>query len=136
MRPATLLMIGAVALSAAGCPSPTFRDTVAIGGGSSARVLVFLVQPSDAIVSTVIAPAIQVAVEDTLGTIDSTATGGVTLALTTSGGATLSGTTTVTLVSGVSTFSDLSVNQTGAYTFTATSSGRTNGLSAVFNINP
>jgi hypothetical protein len=139
MRSATLLIIGAAALSVAGCPGPTTGPhQIAVGGGGSgSRVLVFIVQPSDAIVSTIIAPAIQVAVEDTLGVIDTTATGGVTLALTApAGSAVLSGTNPQTLVSGVATFSDLSVNVAGAYTLTATSPSRTNGLSAVFNINP
>jgi hypothetical protein len=135
MRPATLLMIGAAVLSATGCPSPTFRDTVAIGGGTGARVLAFVVEPSNAAAGAIIAPAIQVAVEDSTGTVDSTATGGVTVALTSSGGATLSGTTTVTLAAGISVFSDLNVNLAGTYTLTATSSGRSSATSTAFTIN-
>ena len=136
MRRARLLVTGIGALTVAACPSPTAPHQVGVGGGSGARVLVFVVQPTDAPTASIITPFPQVAVEDTLGVVDTAATGGVTVVLTSSGGATLSGTTTVTLASGISTFTDLSVNLAGTYTLTATSSGRTGAISAAFNIGP
>ena len=138
MRRARLLVIGVGALTVAACPYPTGPHQVGVGGGGGVRVLVFVVQPSSAIVSTEIAPAVQVAVEDTLGVIDTTATGAITVALGTNpSSAVLSGTTTVTLVSGVSTFSDLTVNLVGTgYTLTAASAGFTTVTSASFDITP
>lgn len=134
-RPVALLLVGLGVLAATGCPGPTAPHQIAVGGGGGgAALLVFIVQPATAIEGTIIAPAIQVAVEDSAGTVDTTATGGVTVALTNPGTATLSGTTTQTLTSGIATFSDLIVNVAGSYTLTATSSGRTNGVSATFNI--
>lgn len=135
MRRARLLVTGVGALILVGCPAPTAPHQIGIGGGGGAtRALRFFIQPSSAIVGTIIAPAVQVAVVDTLGVVDTTATGGVTLALTTPGGAILSGTNPQALVSGIATFADLAVNVVGTYTLTATSSGRTNAISAAFNI--
>jgi len=63
----------------------------------------------------------------------------VTIAIGHNGGlilpGTLSGTKTVTVVNGVATFSDLSIDQAGnAYTLVATVAGATNAESAPFNI--
>lgn len=138
MRPAArLLVTGLGALTLAACPAASVGGIVGIGGGGGgARVLVFLVQPSSANDSTEIAPAVQVAVEDTFGIVDTTVTGGVTVSLGTNPtGATLSGTTTVSFVSGVSTFSDLTVNLAGTgYTLRASSSGFTAVTSTSFDI--
>jgi hypothetical protein len=137
MRRARLLVTGIGALTVAACPSPTAPHQVGVGGGSGARILVFVVQPTDAPTGSIITPFPQVAVEDTLGVVDTSATGGVTLTFTSNpGGATLGGTTTVTLASGISTFTDLTVDLAGTYTLTATSSGRTGVISAAFNIGP
>ena len=139
MRRARLLVTGIGALTVAACPYPTSPRQVGVGGGGGGRVLVFVVQPSTAHLSAEIAPAVQVAVEDTLGFIDTTATGGVTVALGTNppGSAVLSGSKTISFVSGVSTFSDLTVNLVGTgYTLTATASGFTTVVSAPFDIIP
>lgn len=136
MRRARLLVIGVGALAVAACPYPTGPRQIGVGGGGGVRVLVFVVQPSDASTGSIIAPFPQVAVTDTLGVVDTTATGGVTVVLTTAGGATLGGATTVTLASGIATFTDLTVDLTGSYTLTASSSGRTAAISAAFNITP
>jgi hypothetical protein len=138
MRRARLLVTGIGALTVAACPYPTSPRQVGVGGGGGGRVLVFVVQPSTAHLSAEIAPAVQVAVEDTLGFLDTTATGGVTVALSANpSNATLSGTKTISFVSGVSTFSDLSVNLVGVgYTLSATSSGFTTVVSAPFDIIP
>ena len=136
MRRARLFVTGIGALILAGCPSATAPHQIGIGGGGAgSRVLVFVFQPSNTIVNTTMS-TVQVAVEDTLGAVDVTATGGVTVSLTTPAGATLSGTTTQPLASGVANFTDLSVNIAGTYTLTATSSGRTSATSVSFNITP
>lgn len=138
MRSVRLLVTGIGALILAGCPGPTAPRQIGIGGGGGgARLLVFLVEPTSANAGAFITPAVQVAVEDTLGVIDTTATGGVTLALGTNPtGATLSGATTVTFTAGVSVFNDLTVNLPGTgYTLTAASAGFTNITSTTFNIN-
>jgi hypothetical protein len=139
MRRARLLVTGIGALAVAACPYPTSPRQVGVGGGGGGRVLVFVVQPATAHAGQFIVPAVQVAVEDTLGFIDTTATGGVTVALGTNppGSAVLSGSKTISFVSGVSTFSDLTVNLVGTgYTLTATSSGFTTVTSGSFDIIP
>ncbi len=138
MRRARLLLTGIGALTVAACPYPTSPRQVGVGGGGGGRVLVFVVQPTTAHVGAFITPAVQVVVEDTLGFIDTTATGAVTIALGTNpNSATLSGSKTISFVSGVSTFSDLTVNLVGTgYTLTAASSGFTTVTSAAFDIIP
>lgn len=138
MRRVRLVVIGIGALMLAGCPAPTAPRQIGVGGGGGgARLLVFLVQPSSANAGATITPAVQVAIEDTLGVIDTTATGGVTIALGANpSGGVLSGTTTVAFSAGVSIFNDLSVNTPGQnYTLTAASSGLTTITSVTFNIN-
>jgi hypothetical protein len=140
MRAVRILLIGIGALPLAACTALTGPRQIGIGGGTGARVLAFTTQPSNAFVGTEIAPAVQVAVRDTLGVVDTLATGAVTVALGTNPtGATLSGTTTVTLVSGVATFVDLTVNLAGTgYTLRATSTagGVAAVTSAAFDITP
>ena len=80
-----------------------------------------------------ITPAITVRVEDAFGNL-TTSTATIAVALTTPNGATLSGTTSVNAVAGVATFSTLSVNKTGTYTLTATSTGLSNDTSTSFTI--
>jgi hypothetical protein len=62
-----------------------------------------------------------VTVTDASNKVVSDFAGSVSVALTTPAGATLSGTVTKTVVNGVASFTDLSVNKTGTYTLTATS---------------
>lgn len=62
------------------------------------------------------------------------ATNAVTVALTTPGGATLSGTLTVNASSGLASFSGLAVDTTGTYTLTATASGLTSATSTSFTV--
>jgi hypothetical protein len=106
------------------------------GGGSGNRRLVFSVQPSLATHGQIIVPAIQVAVEDTLGNPDSTFRSGVTVSLAANpGGGTLSGTLTVTPANAVALFGDLriSVGSSG-YILQASAPGATTIISASFNI--
>lgn len=138
MRIGPLLLIGVGAVAASGCPNSLAPHQIGIGGGSGGHVLAFLVEPTTAHAAAFITPAVQVAVEDTLGVVDTTFQGGVTVSLSTNpSSATLSGTTTVVFVSGVAFFSDLTVNKTGTgYVMSAASSGLTTITSTPFDIIP
>ncbi len=104
------------------------------GSGIPAQ-LVFTQQPTDTIINHTITPAVTVEIEDSNGVVVTSATNNITLALTIPGGATLNGTTTVSAVSGVATFSDLSVDTVGtSYTLDASASGLPTATSSAFNI--
>ncbi|HMA38930.1 MAG TPA: hypothetical protein VKP10_02570 [Gemmatimonadales bacterium] len=108
-------------------------------GGASR--LVFTSQPAATTVAgKTISPAVQVSELDSLGNTVTTFTGAVTLAITPgtgTSGASLSGTTTVTAVSGVASFSTLSVDSAGTgYTFTASTDGLPDTVSTSFKIDP
>jgi hypothetical protein len=139
MRFGTLAMIGVGALATLGCPNSQLTHIVGVGGGGGAsRRLVFVAEPSTAHVNAFITPAIQVAVEDTLGVVDTTVSGGVTMTLSTNPtAAVLSGTTTVTFVSGVAFFNDLTINLAGTgYVLSAASAGLSTATSTSFDIIP
>ncbi|MBI4420748.1 MAG: Ig-like domain-containing protein, partial [Gemmatimonadetes bacterium] len=110
-------------------------DTFSVLAGSGSK-LAFTVQPSNTQAAGTITPAVQVAVQDAAGNTVTTATDAVTLALGTNpGGGTLSGTTTVNAVNGVTTFTNLSISQAGTgYTLTASASGLTGTTSTAFDI--
>jgi hypothetical protein len=100
--------------------------------------LVFTAQPKTTLPLTTM-PAVQVTVTDALGNSVSSFTGTVTIAIGHNGGViapgTLSGTKTVTVVNGVATFADLSIDQLGnGYTLTVTAGGVVGAESAAFNI--
>ena len=80
--------------------------------------------------------AVRVSALDDAGNVVTGFTGSITVAIGANpGGGTLSGTTSVTAVSGVATFSTLSINNAGTgYTLTASASGLTGATSASFNI--
>lgn len=75
-----------------------------------------------------------VGVYDDVGTLVTGSTATITVALTTPGGATLSGTLTKNASSGVATFSGLSIDTAGTYTLTFSSSGLTSVTSTSFTI--
>jgi len=112
----------------------TGTATLTVTGAPSR--LAFTVQPSDAAGASPIAPAIRVVVQDEFGTTVASASNAVTIAFATNTtGATLSGTTTVTAVHGVATFSDLSVDRPGGgYTLTATAPSLAGATSAAFAV--
>ena len=127
----------ALVVVTAGCATPTAPHVQGIsGGGSASDLLAFFTQPATAVAGVQIAPAVQVAVVDSLGTIDTTFDGGITLSLVSSTvGASLSGTTTVFATSGVATFSDLSVTPAGVrFALRATVAGLTTVTSSSFDI--
>ena len=126
---------GAVTLETAGNQIITATDTGtgSITGSGTVTVipaatdhLLFLQQPTDTAAGQTISPAVMVAVVDPFGNIvagDNSDT--VTLSIGINpGGGTLSGTLTVTVVNGVATFDDLSIDQPGVgYTLHATVGG-------------
>src|SRR5439155_1413857 len=97
--------------------------------------LAFTVQPSSTAAGASITPAVQVSGQDAFGNTVPGFAGTVTVALGANpGGGTLSGTTSVTAVNGVATFSTLTIDKAGTgYTLTA-SSGALSGTSPAFNI--
>src|SRR5207248_2626643 len=106
-----------------------------IGAGAAAK-LAFTVQPSNTAAGAAITPAVQVAVQDAQGNTVTTATTSITLAIGTNpASGTLSGTTTVAAVSGVATFSNLSIDKAGTgYTLNASATGLTGATSSAFNV--
>jgi len=106
-----------------------------IGVGTASK-LAFTTQPSNA-ASGASLGSIAVAVEDAAGNIVTGSTAPVTLAIGTNAGpgGVLSGTLTVSAVSGVATFPGLGINLDGTgYTLTAISGSLTGATSSAFNI--
>jgi uncharacterized protein (TIGR03382 family) len=93
-------------------------------------------QPSDTLVGMAISPAVQVTILDRFENIATQATRPVSAALGSNPrNATLRGTTSVNPVSGVATFSDLSVNRAGSnYTLIFGSSGLYSATSVGFDV--
>lgn len=118
--------------------SPAGSDAFIISAGPATSLL-FTVQPSSAPANAIIRPAVRVAALDALGNVATGFTGSVTLAITGgtgTNGATLAGLTTVAVVNGVATFSNLSVDKPGTgYTLTATATGLAAGASTAFDVN-
>ena len=123
--------------------SSTPSYTAATSSGFSITVgaptrLAFMQEPSNTAAGSAVSPAVTVAVEDANGNIetgDQSTT--VTLAFANNpSGATLSGGSATTVVSGIATFSGLSVNKVGTgYTLSATSApANTAATSSAFNI--
>ena len=112
-----------------GDTSAVFNITV-----GAANKLTFSTQPTSAVAGVAISPAVTVRIEDAFGNVVTTSGATVGVAFTTPGGATLSGTSSVAASGGVATFSTLSVNKTGSYTLTATSTGLLDATSSSFTI--
>jgi hypothetical protein len=120
--------------SASGLPDVTSAAFDITAGGATR--LVFTVEPSNTVAGSPITPAVQVTALDPLGNPDPGFSGNVTVAIVANpASGSLSGTKTVAAVSGVATFSDLSINRNGAgYTLSAKSTGLTADTSAAFDI--
>ena len=121
----------AAATGLAGATSSAFNVST-----GTASMLAFTVQPSNVTAGAAIAPAVVVAVQDESGSTVTTATNGITLALTGNPAwGTLSGTTTVAAVNGVAVFSDLRVTGLATeYGLTATATGLTGASSRAFTV--
>lgn len=98
--------------------------------------LAFTVQPGTVVAGSVMSPPVSVTAQDDAGNTATAFTGTVSVAIGANpGGGTLSGTTSVAAVSGVATFSDLSIDQPGnGYTLTATTDGLAGATSTTFNV--
>ncbi|HEY6109621.1 MAG TPA: Ig-like domain-containing protein [Gemmatimonadales bacterium] len=123
--------LSATASGLSSATSSTFNITVGV-----AAKLGFLFQPSDAAAGSSITPAVKVEIRDAGGNRVTSASNNVTVAIGTNpGGGNLGGTKTVGAVSGVATFSNLSINKVGVgYTLQATSGTLTAATSATFDI--
>src|SRR5256886_11722749 len=94
--------------------STLFPYTTLFRSPGTATQLAFSQQPGTTVANRLVTPAVKVRALDALGNLVPSFTGSVTIALGSNpGGATLSGTTPVTAVSGVATFFDLSLNKAG-----------------------
>jgi subtilase family serine protease len=101
--------------------------------------LFFSQQPTSVAAGASIAPAVTVEVLDFNNNVVTTDNSDkITLAISANpGGGTLSGTTSLTVSSGIATFSGLSINKTGTgYTLQATSGALTAATSSPFNVTP
>jgi hypothetical protein len=134
-----------VTLKTAGNKTVTATDTVtsSITGSASVTVnpaaadhLLFLQQPTNTAAGQTMSPVIVEVVDAFGNVVTSDNSDTVTLSIGTNPGCgTLSGTLTLTVVSGVATFSDLSIDLAGAgYTLHATTAGLTDADSAAFRI--
>lgn len=123
--------LSATATGIAGTTSATF-DVVA----GPATQLRFTVEPATTPAATAITPPVQVIARDAFGNAANGFTGNVTVAIGTNpAGGILSGTTTVTAVAGVATFSNLRLDNAGSgYTLSAASGGLTHATSAAFSV--
>ena len=115
-----------------GVPSVPFTATVVAGGATK---LGFTQAPVTTSAGSPM-PTVRVAIQDASGNTVTSATSQVTIAIGANPGAgTLSGTTTVSAVNGVHTFSTLSIDKAGSgYTLTAASSGLADATSPAFDI--
>jgi len=100
--------------------------------------LAFTVRPRNTTASYPITPPVEVTAHDSLGNRAADFTGDVTIAIGSNpGGATLTGTTTVTAVAGAASFPDLCINTSGlGYTLMASSPGLTGAESDAFSVAP
>jgi adhesin/invasin len=117
----------------AGGTSVVSNEASAMPYGTATK-LVFTSQPASTTAASSLGSSIQVTAEDAAGVVVTSYLSSVTVALTTAGGATLSGTLSATPSNGIASFSGLSVNKVGAYTLTATASGLTPAVSSGFTI--
>jgi hypothetical protein len=121
----------ATATGLAGATSAAFDIT----SGAAAK-LAFTVEPATTVAGVAIAPAVTVTAQDIHGNTVTTYTAAVALAIGVNPGVgTLSGTSSKPAVAGVATFSDLSIDKSGAgYTLSASSGALTGTTSAPFDI--
>lgn len=98
--------------------------------------LVFTQQPTAAVAGAAIQPNVLVQAQDAFGNVVTSFTGDVGMAIgTNAGGGTLGGTTPVAAISGVATFSNLSINKAGSgYTLVASATGAPNATSVGFDV--
>jgi hypothetical protein len=94
------------------------------------------VQPSNVVSQISITPAVAVSVEDNFGNVVTSATNQITVAIVNNpSSGTLGGTLVVNAVSGVATFSNLTIDKAGSgYTLSAAATSLTGATSSAFNV--
>src|SRR5216117_2841797 len=129
-----------VLLAIGACFSGTGSGLAGISGGNGSGsntppVLGFFVQPNSANVGQAISPAVEVVARDSLGNINSSFTGAITIGFASNPtGANLSGTTVVRPVNGIASFGNLAIDRAGTYTLQASASGAAAATSGAFSI--
>lgn len=130
--------VGAATYSAVSGSFPvSVTETATVG---PATKLAFVQQPTSAMSSHALSPAVTVQVQDSCGNLISTASPSVTLAFDVASAATgaiLGGTLTSTAIHGVATFSNVTVDRTGSsYRLVASAAGLANSTSSPFDVDP
>jgi hypothetical protein len=125
--------VGSYTLTATdGALTSAVSNSIAISHGAAAK-LAFTTQPP-ASVAAGGSFGVGVTVEDAAGNTVTGNGSAISLALTTPGGATLSGVTVAAAVNGLVTISGLSVDKAGSYTLTATDAALTPAVSSTFAV--
>jgi invasin-like protein/Big-like domain-containing protein/calcineurin-like phosphoesterase family protein len=103
---------------------------------SSSAALAFTAPPTDAEPQAIISPAVKLEIRDQFGNKVTSATNGVTVAIGTNpSSGVLGGTTTVAALSGVATFSTLTIDKAGTgYTLVGSAAELTSATSSTFDI--
>ena len=129
----TSRLVGSAVITATGGAISSAGVTVTVTAGAAAQ-LALRTQPAGAASATVLATQPVVEVRDAAGNLVTGSTVSVTAALT-SGGGTLTGTTTVAAAGGIATFAGLSVTGLlGARTLSFTAAGLTPATSSPFQL--
>ena len=127
----------AILAACEGLPIATALGVSGATGSTRASSLMFAVEPSGAIAGSTM-PALEVAAENSSGTVDTSFSGTVSVALGANpAGGSLGGVTTITATRGVALFNNLTISPAGnGYTLVAVSSGLAGATSSAFNIAP
>lgn len=128
-----------ITLVITGCIGGTGSGLMGVAGGNGGGagsntppVLGFFTQPGSTGIGQALSP-VQITTSDSLGGLDSTFTGTVTVRLgSNSTGAALGGTTAVRAINGIATFTNLTVDRAGNYTLVASASGSASVTSSAF----
>jgi hypothetical protein len=116
--------------------SASFTISASSQSGPSGSELVVTQQPAGGTVGSSLSPAVTVALESSGGSIISSNSDVITASIATGpAGAALGGTTNVRTVDGVANFSNLSLNEPGAYTLRFSDGAVASAISADFTIN-
>ena len=120
-------------------PNDTARTTFSVACTPPATQLAFTIPPPTAVTALSDTFQVEVAAEDASGSLVPSFTGEVTVAIGTDGSVTknaqLRGTTRASLVNGIATFPNLSIDQTGVnYTLKASVPGLTDATSRAFSV--
>jgi hypothetical protein len=132
--------LGCAVAILAGCEGLPLATTLGVSGATGstrASSLVFTVEPAGAVAGGTMA-AVELAAENSSGTVDTSFTGTVNIAIGTNPVAgSLGGVTTITATAGLAVFNNLTITPAGnGYTLVATASGLAGATSSAFNVVP